>query len=35
MKWGVFSDYCNGPRNSTIRYRVDLYAVGPKGVPHK
>lgn len=35
MKWGTYVSYCGGPRNSTASYRVDLYAVGPKGIPYK
>jgi hypothetical protein len=34
MKWGLYANYCRGPRDSDVRYRVDLYAVGPRGVPH-
>lgn len=24
-----------GPQTSEVRYRVDLYAVGPRGVPYQ
>ncbi len=35
MAWGVFLNECYGPKRSEVRYRVDLYAVGPRGVPYK
>jgi hypothetical protein len=35
MTWGLQTDPCDGPHQSNLRYRVDLYAVGPKGVPYK
>jgi hypothetical protein len=35
MKWGLWVEECGGPYQSNVRYRVDLYAVGPKGVPYK
>jgi hypothetical protein len=35
MKWSLYVHKCVGPYQSGLRYRVDLYAVGPKGVPYK
>ena len=35
MNWGVGVNAGMGPIKSEVRYRVDLYAVGPKGVPYK
>ena len=35
MQWGTGVNKCLGPQDSEVRYRVDLYAVGPKGVPYK
>lgn len=35
MNWGLLVQRCTGPYQSNLRYRVDLYAVGPKGVPYK
>lgn len=35
MKWGVQASACEGPVASDVRYRVDLYIVGPKGIPYK
>lgn len=34
MKWGISTNYCVGPKNSSVRYRVDLYAIGPKGISY-
>lgn len=35
IPWGTYVNFCMGPRNSSARYRVDLYAAGPKGIPYK
>ncbi len=35
MKTGLWINSCGGPYASSVRYRVDLYAVGPTGVPYK
>lgn len=35
MNWGLGLNAGQGPTKSDVRYRVDLYAVGPKGVPYK
>lgn len=35
MSWGTSVNACHGPYKSQVRYRVDLYAVGPKDVPYK
>lgn len=35
MNWGLGLNAGKGPTKSEVRYRVDLYAVGPKGVPYK
>ncbi|HKY59858.1 MAG TPA: hypothetical protein VJP59_02505, partial [Gemmatimonadota bacterium] len=35
MNWGLGLNAGKGPTQSEVRYRVDLYAVGPKGVPYK
>jgi hypothetical protein len=35
MRWGNYFNSCVGPRESRVRYRVDLYIVGPKGVPYR
>jgi hypothetical protein len=34
-KFSGYADVVCSQRESLIRYRVDLYAVGPKGVPYK
>jgi hypothetical protein len=35
MKWGLSINPCSGPMDSDVRYRVDLYAIGPKGIPYR
>lgn len=35
MKWGLSVNPCSGPMDSDVRYRVDLFAVGPKGIPYR
>lgn len=35
MKTGIYANECGGPYNASAWYRVDLYAVGPKGIPYK
>lgn len=35
MQWGANVNKCLGPQDSQVRYRVDLYGVGPKGVSYK
>ena len=32
----MFNDYCDDDLDvSSLRYRVELWAEGPRGVPHK
>jgi hypothetical protein len=35
MKTGLWVNRCRGPYHAFARYRVDLFAVGPTGVPYK
>lgn len=35
VPWSVSVNRCNGPHASRARYRVELWAEGPKGVPYK
>jgi hypothetical protein len=36
MQWRTWTNWCKRSwTTGGVRYRVDLYAVGPKGVPHK
>ncbi len=34
IDWGLFTVKCGGPLVSDVRYKLEIYAEGPKGIPH-